>query len=411
MKKVQVTLVAVFFLVLSLPLASYLVLKIRPGLKVLIDVPLSGVVIPRERPVFSLDSFERRAYQDSFNNWYARNFVLRPLFIKLNNQLFYTLFDKSYMAGQSIIIGKEHQLYSKTYISDLCNFALRQPVAEDEKFVRQVAELQDLLRQRGIILLFLVSPNKATVYPEFIPDEIISHKNGTTRAYDDFIGLFKKYNIQYIDGHDILVNARKQTRVPLFCQGGLHWNSLGAFYVADATIKKMEELRGEPFNHIYCKNIRLDYKPAGSDKDLADLLNLIVPPTSYLTPHPEITSSQNARTYKISVIGTSFNWVFLDILHQGKVFDEIDFFYYYSHGRARYPLNQPCTKDMRDIKDPDIVKDFLSKDVIIIEMNEINFQISTKNAEDAYHAIDSKEHYARKFIDDALRQLKARERE
>jgi hypothetical protein len=85
--------------------------------------------------------------------------------------------------------------------------------------------LNEDLHQKGIKFLVVIPPNKNTIYPEYVPDEI-PVINGPSR-YDQFMEYMRQHGkTQILDLRPALLEARK-TRVVYFAKD-THWNDHGA---------------------------------------------------------------------------------------------------------------------------------------------------------------------------------------
>jgi alginate O-acetyltransferase complex protein AlgJ len=92
--------------------------------------------------------------------------------------------------------------------------------------------LYEQLQQRGIMLMVVIAPDKSTVYPEFMPDQII--QIGKRSRLDQFIDDMRRYGkTPVIDLRPDLIEASKTEQV--FYKTDTHWNPLGA-YVASTKI-------------------------------------------------------------------------------------------------------------------------------------------------------------------------------
>jgi len=85
--------------------------------------------------------------------------------------------------------------------------------------------LNEDLRQKGITFLVVIPPNKNTIYPEYVPDEIPVVT--APSRYDQLIDYMRQYGeTQILDLRPALLEARK-TRVVYFAKD-THWNDHGA---------------------------------------------------------------------------------------------------------------------------------------------------------------------------------------
>ena len=90
---------------------------------------------------------------------------------------------------------------------------------------------------------------------------------------------------------------------------------------------------------------------------------------------------------KAVFVGDSFFWAVLDILNRTHIFQTMDA-YYYKLGLTSYPTKTSREVDVSHI---DWSKDILTSQVLVLEINEINFS----------------NEYVTAFLSDILRYLRA----
>jgi alginate O-acetyltransferase complex protein AlgJ len=385
--------VIAILLILTLPLGSMVVFKLLAGRSAVAlgvsHLELVGTFPDVPRPDFTIKDWLNRRFQDSASKWFSRYFGARGLFVKVGNQVNYSLFGTSYMNNQTIIIGKQGQLYEVDYINNYCKLIHPMPQEIAEARVKDVAEIQDRLGQHGMAFVLLISPSKAAIYPEFIPDIFCRSPKSTSRDYENFVPLLDQYKINYVDGHAITLAAKTREQAPVFSQGGTHWNYLGAYYTVERLLGMIEALTRQSIGRLSLQDLVIDHKPRGTDKDLAELLNLISPPYNYLVPHPTIVREGPAQDLGRAVfVGGSFIWTVLDILDPTHVFQAMDVYYYYKLLLKSYPAKTSRSIDVSQI---DWNNDVLTSQVIVLEINESDFAGE----------------YLSAFISDILRQLRA----
>ena len=107
---------------------------------------------------------------------------------------------------------------------------------------------RDWLAQRGIRYLFVVPPDKQTIYPEQLPDWLADAARPSKRL-DQFVKYMRTHSdVPILDLRQSLLEAKKDTRV--YHQTDTHWNEMGA-YVAYRRIVEQAQLFG------------MDVKPIG----------------------------------------------------------------------------------------------------------------------------------------------------
>ena len=80
-----------------------------------IDSPkLDGAVYVIPKPTFSLDNWLSGKYQDSAMTYYEEQANLHPFFVRLRNQIGYSLFDE--VRVSQVHLGKDQNLFGGGYI-------------------------------------------------------------------------------------------------------------------------------------------------------------------------------------------------------------------------------------------------------------------------------------------------------
>jgi hypothetical protein len=313
-------------------------------------------------------------FQAKFNANFNETFAFRKIFIRFNNQLYYTLFDKSYMNDQGIIVGKQKQLFELFYIKDYIGQGTIMDTAQAQSLTDLLYEVQSGMKRRGVGFVVLITPGKASIYPEFIPDAFKRRSSYKLRNYERMLAMFRTQGINYVDGRDITMRAKERNDMPLFCRGSSHWNYLGAYFTTDALLDKLGSIKGIKLPHVEIETIKVDYKPQGGDRDLAALLHTFVMPTDYITPHPVFKriSGRNDSGERIAFIGGSFNGLVINILDQNMIFKTMDSYYYYRTGLKTYPKDIVREKEF-SVEKIDWSRDIFAMDYVVLEINEAAF--------------------------------------
>ncbi len=92
-------------------------------------------------------------------------------------------------------------------------------------------------RSKGIRFYFAIPPDKASVYPEYMPSWI--QKVTPVTIYDQVVTLFKNDTlVPVIDLRDALIKI-KRNNLLLYHKIDHHWNDVGAFYAYQAIINRI----------------------------------------------------------------------------------------------------------------------------------------------------------------------------
>ncbi|TFG88736.1 MAG: hypothetical protein E4H17_01900, partial [Gemmatimonadales bacterium] len=93
-------------------------------------------------------------------------------------------------------------------------------------------------RERGIACVFIVVPNKETIYPEYLPKSVRRFVPRT--RLDQVVEVIgADSTIMLIDLRGPLLRAKNRCPYPLYSRGGTHWNQLGAFYAYQAVLARL----------------------------------------------------------------------------------------------------------------------------------------------------------------------------
>ena len=83
----------------------------------------------------------------------------------------------------------------------------------------------DWCRRRGIRYVFLLAPNKSTIYPEYLPRGL---RRELPTIADRLLPLFRARGIAVADPRAVLAAAARST-AETYSKGDTHWNDRGAF--------------------------------------------------------------------------------------------------------------------------------------------------------------------------------------
>lgn len=173
---------------------------------------------------------------DQLTNYVNDHFGFRKLFIRINNFVDLKILHAS--THESVILGKDNFLFMR---SDWNSFVKRQTKQSDAKLLLQaqkVRAFQDRLKTRGIEFVFVMAPNKSTIYPEMMPATgyLLNQKSDRERIFE----VVGQTAVNYIDVATELLEAKKNRLV--YYKGDHHWNKFASLIaterIADYISKK-----------------------------------------------------------------------------------------------------------------------------------------------------------------------------
>ncbi|MBT3418744.1 MAG: hypothetical protein HN726_02980 [Candidatus Magasanikbacteria bacterium] len=330
---------------------------------------VSGVEYIPTRPTLTLSSFKTGDFQRDFSDWFSYVMGFRGALIRSDNQLNFSLFsDISSQADTKIVLGKQDFLYEQGYIDGIQHIDPIDPLILKER-VLALRTFQDELNKREIPFLLLISPSKASVYPEFIPDRFLyTEAVQTKNTYEQLVPLLDTYGIQYIDGHDFFVRQKETQPHTLFSAGGTHWNYYGALLFLQHVFDVLEIHIDKDLPELILDDVVVDTDSYAADRDLLELINVWdTSPLDSLTPHPLYHSETEGKFLgDFLFVGDSFSWILLDILDGAHMYNSRDFYYYFKQ-HDTYPEKSSTSINRSNIN---WEKDVFSRDAIILEVNE-----------------------------------------
>lgn len=286
-------------------IATFMVAIFLPGLDMLVGfdkTPVAGLTAPPPK-ITGLRSLASLPGQ--FKWYFNENFGLRPFLIHVNGVY------KTKMLGLSssnkVLLGKDGWLFYRDEHT-LDDYRNLYPFTDDELtyWTNLYAKRQDFCQQRGITYLAIVPPNKASIYPEYLPDGW-APLNQPKRL--DQLKTSMETNhpeVTFLDVREQLM-ARKNDAL-LYFPTDTHWNEVGAFVGYRQVMLALKETHPE---------IQVpewgDMQIERRDSDGGDLARMLG--TKFITPDPLVYPViQPAREVTRVKDGSKLTVVVKDIL-------------------------------------------------------------------------------------------------
>jgi len=322
-------------------------------------MPLNGAIVKIEKPKLTISTWFSEAYQTQIEKYANQNFGFRNFLVRLNNQLKYTFFNKAQANG--VIIGKKNYLYEKSYITAYYgkDFSGREVIKEQMQKLRTI---QDSLSDRGIDIVLVFAPGKASFYPEYIPDKYDTVKSLTNHHY--FVEQAKSMEINYIDFSSWFISSKDTSTYCLYPKTGIHWSYYGMNLATDSLVNYIEDLKGIDMPDMIWDTIELKNDLYGVDNDIEKGMNLLIPISNFAMPYPKIDIIQENKVKpKTIVIADSFYWQLHNAGYSKSIFDA-DFWFYFNQV---FPSR---STDKTWVKDLDLLSEIYQRDLIILMCTE-----------------------------------------
>lgn len=201
-----------------------------------------------------------------YTEWFNDHFGFRSFFVRCNFLVRYYLLGVSPSA--KVVLGKDGWLYynGEGTVDDFRHITR----FEEEKLAAWAAALEKRrlwLERHGIKYVYMIAPNKSTVYGEYLPD--VYTKIRAESGLDDMVSYLKQHTgVEVVDCRPALLKAKKGQQV--YFRTDTHWNQLGAFLAYQEVVKPVSKW----FPNVRPKNIE-DYRLESKRAPGGDLAGLI----------------------------------------------------------------------------------------------------------------------------------------
>lgn len=202
--------------------------------------PTERTTEQRELAAFPLPPESYIGLQESFKNfdaWASDRMHFRQQFISWFNMARVSL---GWSPLRNVIVGKEGWLFFDDAYSGENQDARGATQFTSDELVHWKNYLiyrNKEVEEHGGKFLFVMLPNKSTMYPEYWPDNYTKLSDNT--RMQQIVYLMKDTGVDVIDARDILAEGKKHGQI--YLRADTHWNMLGANYVQYEIMKKLAE--------------------------------------------------------------------------------------------------------------------------------------------------------------------------
>lgn len=177
-------------------------------------------------PEWRWDGEALKSFTVAFQEYFNDHFGLRNYFARGFSSL-------AVMLGSSpkdsmLLIGKDswHFYILKRDGNNLEDFRKNDGLSSEElqQWKSALETKYNWLKQKGIDYLFVIAPNKHSIYPEYYPARI--RPVGTQSRLDQFMEYMRDSEVPVLDLRPALIQAKPEGL--LYYKFGTHWNDFGA---------------------------------------------------------------------------------------------------------------------------------------------------------------------------------------
>jgi alginate O-acetyltransferase complex protein AlgJ len=245
-----------------------------------LSLPLTGMVLNLDRdapsgenrtlaawPQIQWDAASLRALPEQLTRYFDDHFAFRVRLVRW--QAIVRLKALGVSPSTSVITGRDGWLF---YADDgaMEDYAEAPPFtdAELEVWRQTLQDTSDWLRAQGIVYLFVLTPDKHVIYPEYMPNTI---RRAAISRIDQLVSHLRQHStVRVVDLRPALLAAKSRER--LYHRTDTHWNDRGAFVgyqsIVDALAEEFPGLRSASRSAFESRVVRSE------GLDLARMLGL-----------------------------------------------------------------------------------------------------------------------------------------
>jgi hypothetical protein len=332
--------------------------------------PLYGGFNSEEKPSLKWFMWERwfnETFQKKFNKAIEDNLGFRNFFIRLNNQINYSLY--GVCENPNIVIGHNDCIFEEGYILAYLgrNFIGKDLINER---IRRTKWVQDYLKkEKNIDLIIVFEPGKGTYHAENIPARYRPWDKQLSN-YDYYVQRCKETGVKYIDLSSYFMAMKDTSKYPLFPLYGVHWGTYGMVLAADTIMKYIEGVRHIDMPDFDWSDIEVtnQNKDVDVDWDAEHAMNLLyrLPYATMAYPKIKFINDSNKTKPRVITVADSYYWSMYNSGIPQHCFKDHQFWYYY------YQIYPYIWDDSHLVNTLNARQEIEKQDVILVMCTEMN---------------------------------------
>lgn len=175
-----------------------------------------------------------KAFLTELTAWYGEHFGLRNEMVTAYGTLTREMLHTS--ANADVICGKEDWLFYGETLSDTIGVATLSDT-EIRHITQTLSMLQIYAESKGAKLIFTSAPNKASIYPQYLPDRYLSRDTANNREL--LYAALQAADVPFCDLHTVLQTQAENDPAQLYHKLDSHWNGYGAMTAFSALTEQI----------------------------------------------------------------------------------------------------------------------------------------------------------------------------
>lgn len=197
----------------------------------------------------------------------SERYLWRMSLIRKYNNFRYFVGDRVFY---HVLVGKDDWLYftGDMSIPDYQKTSLINK-SKIKRLTLVLKQFDEQVQHYGGDLLVVIPPDKSTVYPQYMPDEV--PVIGNESSLDRIVEYIKNNsNVQVLDLRSVMIEQSNTSRV--YYKTDSHWNCVGAYYAYNEILSQLEPLH--PSLEIHPLDDFEIVHPQHSIMDIVSVMNL-----------------------------------------------------------------------------------------------------------------------------------------
>jgi len=276
-------------------------------------------------------------YFDAFGDYMADRLPLKTSAIRADAWVDENVFREDPAFGGAatprVIRGADGFLFLADAVDNACG-----PHAPPESTVANLAELASIIEASGREVLTMVAPDKSSVHPELLPDDMSKRECFDAYTAALWSDLANADIDGYVDLRSALIAASTRSREPLYFRQDTHWDTAGSLVAVQAMVDYLAPGLWTDDEVIYAGLTRyvgdLAAMQGTSDEDDT--------PT-YLIGRPDVV---NVSVEQLDDLGGGFNRRYISEAPEGRLIEGRTVMFYDSFGIAALHQIVPFFEDL-----------------------------------------------------------------
>ena len=183
-----------------------------------------------------------------FGDYFADNFALRQNYVTADHIIFSSILGSS--VNDEVLIGKDGWLF---YHGTLNDYLGESAFTEREVYIitHNLKLIQNYAADTGAEFLFVIAPNKNSLYGNYMPDNYIKSKSNNAEAV---LQNLSENGVNTINLYTVFNSQSEE----LYLKRDTHWNNKGAFLVYNAVTEYLGFENNQNFEWIGKNDYRGD---------------------------------------------------------------------------------------------------------------------------------------------------------